>query len=84
MSGASGSGPRQSPRDGILPHPMEDDCQLAGDRNRGLLVADLFDQPGAPGFERRPPRDAVQDEPCCLEQQFESSFKAPARTVHSG
>src|SRR5215471_6723031 len=53
---------------GITPQPMEDDGQLAGDRNRGLLAADLLDQPGAPGFERRPSRDAVQDDPGCLEQ----------------
>ena len=30
---------------GVAPHPMEDDGQLAGDCNRGLLAADLVDQP---------------------------------------
>lgn len=65
---------------------MEDNRQLAGDRNRGLLAADLLDQPSALGFERLLPEDTVQDHPTGLEQvgahqRIAAAGDAPA-TVH--
>ena len=55
---------------------MEDNRQLAGDRNRDLLAAELLDQPCALGFERLLLQDTVQDHPASLEQVARSSRSA--------
>ena len=52
----------------VAQQAMEDDGELAGDGDGGLLAADPLGQPGAPGLEGRPAGDPVQDDPGSLEQ----------------
>lgn len=52
----------------VAQQAMENDRELAGDGDGGLLAADPLGQPRAPGLEGRPAGDPVQDDPGSFEQ----------------
>src|SRR5215213_190224 len=47
----------------VAQHAMEDDRELPGYSDGGLLGADPPRQAGPPGLQRRPARDTMEDDP---------------------
>src|SRR5215212_4785350 len=65
----------------VAPHAMEDDRELAGYGDGGLLGADPLRQACPPGFQRRPARDTMQDDPGRLVQVGAQQLVAAAGDV---
>ena len=63
----------------VGPDAVQDDGDLASDRNLGLLGADTLHQPNAPRFQCRPTLRPVQQDACGLEQIGPQQPVAPFR-----